>query len=740
MKDLIFSIGRFCENHVEKIVLVLVSIVCAWLFFTRVIFSPNVVELDGKTYSPGQVDAEVQEKARALQQRLQNDDTSETARAFDSVRQTPIDANDPVNPLGRPLPKGFVGLFESPLSHLNRDLGASMPSAAVARGGDRRYVLPTIPPVTDVAVNYIRAAAYVPVYELTPEVDYDKAENEVNDVDLVTVEAQFDVAALYRRFTAHFAGEEVAKEEWRDPCLAEPVLAAVQLQRRYLLDNGTWGDWHDVPRSRTEANSELFQVYETIDKLPPGGLNVRLMSFDSPMVTMDLLQPEAYRLASADEEWFPPSFYDKFKSIQKKIAIEERREERESQRDQRDQTSGRRRDTATGFGNRSTMTGAGGRFRSGTGGAGDTGYSRSRSRSRTTNPAGPGYAGTAQDGRSRRGTQGRRRSNVPGGDMMYGDMYGSEIGLEATRKPTTDEVYWEFGEKLLDWRTELAEMEEPVLFWAFDDSARPGMNCQYQIRVGVFNPVAGTEQLVEQDMDKANQVILWSDFSKATEPVHIPRRLYFFAKDVKDRTKTATVEVARYKLGYWYTQNFQVAPGEVIGQEMEPQERKEREERRARSARITGGAGAAYGDYGGAYPMDSMMPGGYGYGAMSDPDEAVIPELVDYSTGTVLVDLVETNDWAGTPPNLQPRMYHEMLYTGDGTEIERMPVSMRNWPKNLVDAYQVIQTAKRKEREAFKDFKKGGIRSRVRPPGMEGYEGMGGMYDEMMYGMPPGRR
>ena len=47
MKDLIFSIGRFCENHVEKVVLVLVSLVCAWLFFTRVIFSPNVVELDG---------------------------------------------------------------------------------------------------------------------------------------------------------------------------------------------------------------------------------------------------------------------------------------------------------------------------------------------------------------------------------------------------------------------------------------------------------------------------------------------------------------------------------------------------------------------------------------------------------------------------------------------------------------------------------------------------------------------
>jgi hypothetical protein len=736
MKDLIFSIGRFCENHVEKIVLVLVSVVCAWLFFTRVIFSPNVVEVNGKTYAPGQVDAEVLERAKALQQRLQSDDGAETARAFDPLSHTRIDANHPANVLGRPLPQGFVGLFESPLSHLDLDVPAAMPSTAMAKGGDRRYVLPSIPPVTDVALNHIRAAAYVPVQELTPELNYDKAEHEPNDVDLVTVEAQFDVAALYRQFNAHFAGEEVAKEEWRDPCLAEPVLAAVQLQRRRLLDNGTWSDWREVPRSRTEANRELFQVHETLDQLPPGGLKVRLMQFDNQAITMDLLQPEAYRIATADEEWFPPSFYDKFKSVQKKIAIEERREEREAERERRDQTtSGRRRDTAGGFDGRST-TGSGGRYRSSSRRGGDTGYSRSRGRSRTGDRG--GMYGGAQDSRSRRGSRGRRRSTAGGGDMGYQDMmYGSELGMEVERKPTTDEVYWEFSEKLLDWRTELAELEEPVLLWAFDDSADPGQTYQYRIRVGVFNPVAGTGQLVEKDMDKADQVILWSEFSEVIGPVAIPRRLYFFAKDVKERTKTATVEVARYQLGYWYTQNFQVSPGEVIGHEMEPQERKEREDRRSRSGRITGGGPAgAYADYGGAYPMDMMMPGGYGYGGGRDPDEAVIPEVVDYSTGNVLVDLVETNDWAGTPPNLQPRMYHEMLYSVDGAAIERMPVSMRNWPKNLVEAYQSIQTEKRKEREAFKDFKKGGVRSRVRPPGMEGYDGM---YDEMMYGMPPGR-
>ena len=61
--------------------------------------------------------------------------------------------------------------------------------------------------------------------------------------------------------------------------------------------------------------------------------------------------------------------------------------------------------------------------------------------------------------------------------------------------------------------------------------------------------------------------------------------------------------------------------------------------------------------------------------------------MVDYTTGKVLVDLVEVNDW-GDAPNLRPRMYHDMLYTSDGTSIEHMPVSMRRtgrgtWPTRI---------------------------------------------------------
>lgn len=47
------KIARFFEEHVEKMVLVVVGLVCAWLLITRVIFSPNMVEVGDRKLSPG---------------------------------------------------------------------------------------------------------------------------------------------------------------------------------------------------------------------------------------------------------------------------------------------------------------------------------------------------------------------------------------------------------------------------------------------------------------------------------------------------------------------------------------------------------------------------------------------------------------------------------------------------------------------------------------------------------------
>jgi len=722
MRDILKKIGSFCENHVEKIVLVIVSLVCVWLFFTRVTFSPNVVSVGDKTFSPGQIDDYVKEKADELQQRLAGGSGPGAAEKPYTPRLTgPIGPNEPVNVLGRPLPRGFAGLFDSPLGFLDLDAVPPQPS----RGGGAqflaKYTLPQVGGVTSVAANHIRAAAWVPLQEVTPEATYDKSEVEPNDIDLVTIEAQFDVVALYRQFHAHFAGEEVVKDEWRDPCLADPIFAAVQLQRQELLAEGTWSSWQEVPRTRVDPYQELFQSLDRVEDLPPGGVEVRLMQFDRKDITMQLLQPEAYQIASAEEEWFPPSYYDKFKTMQKKVQMEERRKEREEKQKQQEQDGGRRRSAMGTTGRDRGSTGAGGRYRSNRsgGGAGDAMYSRDRGRSRGRNDR---SGGPGADPRGRRGR--------PGGDeMMYGDMYMDPDGQDGRREPSTDEVYYEFAEKLMNYATDLTRLDEPLLFWALDDSVEPGKTYQYRVRIGVFNPVAGTDRLAEEDADKKDQVILWSDFSEVTEPQSIPKRLYLFAKDVQEQTKTAVVEVARYTLGYWRSEDFKVKPGEVIGKEMEPEVEKDR-----RSSRLATGGRIT----------DPLQARGMGLGAgvglgMPNPrsamgtDQVYTPEMIDYRTGRVLVDLVQVNDW-GTPPNLQPRGYHEMLYTTDGLTIEHMPVKSANWPKDLLTTYQHVTSEKRKEPQPFRDFNKSGLRGRGgRGGGRDGYDGMDGMYDEMMY-------
>ncbi|HNS19215.1 MAG TPA: hypothetical protein PKH24_01890 [Sedimentisphaerales bacterium] len=728
MKDLLKKIGRFCENHVEKIVLVIVGVVCIWLFFTRVIFSPNVVAIKGKSFTPGQIDRYVfEEKAQELSAQLRRKKTGDRV-AYTPRLTGPVDPcdNSIAGLFNRPLPRGFAGLLESPLDFIDTTAvprRAAAPAARVASSSSsRQYRLPTIPDVTDVAATHLRATAYVPRQPVTPEAKYTSSPTEPNDIDLVTVEARFDTAELYRRFQASFNGVDVQKEEWRDPCLADPTFAAVQLERQEQLEDGSWGAWQAIPRSRVESNRELFSVIDRVEDLPVGGMGVRMMQYEPKMVTLSLLQPESYQIASADEDWLPPSFYGKFKDLQKKVEAEERREQKEQERakDDRTATDTRRGDLRGGIGGTGTQGTAarGTRGRPGTGVGGDTGMRGSRGTRGTTPGGEPGMPGTRARGSRRAGA----------GDDMYGDMYGARgMGPDGRRKASTTEVYYDFREEMLNYRTDLSKQPKPTLIWVFDDTARPGKTYQYRVRVGVFNPVAGTGQLVERDKDKNNQAILWSRYSQIAGPISIPRMVYLFAKSVQDKTKTATVEVARYTMGYWRTEDFQVKPGEAIGKPVEPKDkRSERDKERERRQAMMGPGGGRITDPRGGMLDDPM------YNMAPDPAQANQPKVIDYTTGTVLVDLVEVNDWADAP-NLRPRMYHDMLYTTDGTRIEHMPVSMTNWPRDLTDAYQVVQSEKRREPKPFRAFSTSARGGRGT---QDAYGGGEGMYPGMEGGGP----
>ncbi|MHC4680697.1 MAG: hypothetical protein ACYTEK_18585, partial [Planctomycetota bacterium] len=252
------KIGGFFEEHVEKMVLVVVGALCAWLLITRVIFSPNTVSYDGKNISPAALDEQIYKKAQLLRQKL-NEPPEDVA---------PYDARV----------DDFVALLDSAIPGVDTRLWPVAPSAAVPEGfaGEGVYSLPRIGEVSDVDVEHIRTVAYVPLNVITPEISYDKGNNEPNDLDFVTVAAKYDIAGLFERCRESFI-EYVMDEQHADPCLAKPVFAAVQLQRQTLDDDGTWGDWQDVPRTKIDPYKRLFQIVEHVKDLPPGGLKVQLL-------------------------------------------------------------------------------------------------------------------------------------------------------------------------------------------------------------------------------------------------------------------------------------------------------------------------------------------------------------------------------------------------------------------------------------------------------------------------------
>ncbi|MBC8469901.1 MAG: hypothetical protein H8D56_10555 [Planctomycetes bacterium] len=710
------KIVSFLEAHVEKIVLMIVGLVCIWLMITRVIFSPNQVSYGDGKYSPAAIDEQVFEEAKLLRDKV----------------------NTP--PEGPELYKSklteFLALLDSSINDIDVSIWPQMPYVVdeTLRGTGGKYRLPRIGPVTEVAIEHIRAAAYVPTDVITPENQYDKAANEPNDIDLITVEAKFDIAGLYERFKQCFVDD--VEKQYSDPCLAEPIFAAVQLQRQELGKDGSWSSWRSIPRTKIDHYGELFEIVEDAGSLPPGRLKVTKLQFDDWQLQTDLLQPEAYSMASAKEEWYPPLIHRKFLDIQKKEDAEEARKAREGQQTANDRSDSRRsRDSALGGTTGRTAGRAGGRVGGGGAGVGmenlygGAGGGTSRRRDSSRGSSGGGRTGTqSYEGGGLAGSSDRRTRGRTGG---RGDQTGALGGADdymisglpgdrpARRGPSMIDVYDDFDKIRLNAMTVLEKMKEPLVFWAHDDTVEPKKHYRYRIRLGVFNPVAGTNQLSEQDESRKNEVVLWSEFSDITEQVEIPGRMYFFAKHIREPADVVTVQVSKYVNGYWHSEDFKVSQGELIGSvvetEIEPQQRRG-EFGRGIDPRLGAGRG-----------MTDPRMSSISFGRPNE--KSVVPDLIDYSTGAVMVDAVAVDDWAGDK-NLTARRYYDMLYSMDGTDIEHMPVRTAYWAKDLQNWYGKISTSENVTKEPFKTFKSG----RSARPGRLGGDEMGGYEDMYNYG------
>ena len=617
--------GNFFEEHVEKMVLALIGLVCIWLMITRVVISPNKIQYNGEEFGPGKIDIRISRDAELLKEKLDS-------------------KPEPLPPYKQRL-DDFVRLVSSPIGDIDISLYWPLPIHSSTDFSDKRkYRIPRIGEVADVAIEYIKAVAYVPTIDIDEENRYEVTVCEPNDIDFVTVEAKLDVVGLYGRFYDSFAGDGVEQEKWRDPCLANPVFAAVQLQRQELGADGSWGEWQIVPRTKIEPRKKLFESVEEVEELPPGGIKVRLLKFDDAEVRMALLQPEAYKIASAKEEWFPPFLHKKYVEQQEEIEQEKKRRAREIERKEREEEREKAREerekAREGRRSRTSETGAyggqyGGRRSDSTSRQDRFGSSR-RSREPRTRRDSSEALGESEASSRRKEREERARER----EARLAEMR-AEI-----KRTSIDDIYKEMDEILITKKTNLAKIREPLLFWAHDDTVEPEKNYRYKIRLGIFNPIAGTNQVDEQDKDLKDQLILWSDFSDITGLVMIPGRLHFFPRTIQEAGKVVTVQVAKYMLGYWYSKDFVVKRGEVIGKvaDFEPIEMEQS-------------------------TMSSMVT-------------VVLPETIDYGTGAVLVDVVPVNDWSGGK-NMYARHYYDMLYSFDGSSIEHIPINTMYWDEEL---------------------------------------------------------
>lgn len=632
------------ERYIDKVVLGVAGLLSLWLLWVFVLGNPYAIEYDGRKLGPGRVDNYIKEQG--VEQLLSKLEEAPKPKVYDETKKK--------------APQ-FAKMCTCSISRIDENACLPIPGYAGKVSPDSRiYVLPEIGEVSDVAVERYRSVVYMPLEPVGPDNPYRVALTELGDIDLVTVEASFDTASLYKSFEQSFSGRQV-RRDWQDKNLAKPVFAAAGLERRRKLDDSSFGEWAEVGRTKVaDFKTMLDSIPEKIDDKHTA--NLLMVKFDEFSIRKEILQPATYDFAASNEDWLAPRFHKEYAKLMKEEAEKLRREQQQLER-------GSLNDPLRGgaVGRAGTRGGRGGR-------AGGLGGSRSGGRGAL---GGRGGRAGGLGSRDRRGTTGRRRddrSTRSTRGRADSGRYGSpqlpdERGKQKKKERKVTDVYADLKKVLLTEKTDLGKMREPLLLWAHDDTVVPGESYQYRIRLGVFNPIAGRDWFKDDQKDYKEEPILWSGYSKETETIDIPLKMHFFPLDVVAKEeKTVKIKVARYHNGKWRSEDFQVRPGEMIGKVVE---RKPKE--------------------GDPWSVGGYTVGGGGYAAAGDYAESMV-EVVDFSTGASLVDVVQTSDWMGVN-RLQQRDYADVLYSKDDASIAHLAVKTRNWPAQLQQQFSKIKVA-----------------------------------------------
>jgi hypothetical protein len=601
--------SNLIELFVDKAVLAIAVIAALVVLFLFVIGSPNAIEYANKKLTPGQIDESIYEKAAKLQKKL-NEDPNKNDEKYKYEPKVSL----------------YLDLVKNAVKNVNANINFPLPAfpAGTTIAPNRVYQLPDIGKIEKLSVATVRMAAFVPTEELSDTVTYDMAETKLADVDLVTVESNINAKNLYESFKSAFTGKNVP-EEWRIERYAKPVFAKVELQRRTQQSDGSWSQWDQVPQTKICNLKKMLQLPKQADEYE---IQIAMVQFAKTEFRNEILQPPVYDNAIPGEKWISPSF---FNGREKRLA----REQAEQKKQQLELEKARKLDA------RSTRT-----------------------RQPATRQQAPSQSQTGDTGgvagRPPKTSEMTKHQTPTKPSLVQKQPLQKTPAPEETRQNLTEEQ--QFKEISLSEKINPAELEK-LVFWAHDDTTKPGEKYQYRIRIGVFNPIAGTNWFSQEQKDLKTQTVLFSSFSEPTAIIEIPERLYFFATDIREIEKgysidrTVEIKVARYTLGNWVSETFSVKNGEQIGTVSD--------KARARLEK-----------------------------ALEKVDTQ--PESIDLSTGAVMVDTRLVTEWAGAG-YLRSKDFYELLYTQTGDSIQTMPIKERFWPDGITKVYKEIEQAEKAE-------------------------------------------
>ncbi len=508
------------EQHVEKIVLVVVVFVLLGVIAMQFVTQPNTIEVGSREVAPDAIYQVLGEQARSLESQI-----SDTSPRLPDVKDVDLVAR--YDSAFEASEEG-VGVLPAPLG-TGVDVVAALGVDNVTSGGGNFDEIEALTvPVTSSPIAVSRWATLDPfaLSENPGLGSLGSGGSQPIDFASVSIEASFSGSDLRKVLEGEDGFPGVPRLFWASTGMA---VMGLEVERQKLMDDGSWGPGERIerpamsamPTNAVRASDPLVRLNEVVG----------LAQEHAP----DVIRP-AFVPTISGPEWEAPSLADSTgrSSLSEEERLTRKLASLEEELD-RVRNAGRRTTTRPGGG----------------GGGGKTPTRDPRTGPSTTSRPG-GSGNDARIERIEREIEGVRE------DL---DRLGVEID-DRTRS----------GSGTLD-----VLREDSLQMWAHDMGVEPGATYRYRTRVAVNNPYFRKGPYLDE-ADQAQQALTvdpfargdWSDWS---DPVRVGAKELFFVSSASTNTTTGTpaeVKVELYSMyyGYYRRRSMTLSPGDVLASDV----------------------------------------------------------------------------------------------------------------------------------------------------------------------------